>query len=117
MKWLRSSKHCAINQRADTTGKIPVRILRKMGYKADNRGIMDRFIQMNGAWEGHLQNTRAFILKCVTGRSIENLAVYGSGWCLDLPLDELSEIADNIQLYDLASAPVIQHIGDTGTSG
>jgi len=88
---------------------IPVRILRRMGYKAYSQGIIDRYIRMNEAWREHLQNTRAFILRTLTGKKIGNLAVYGSGWCLDLPLEELSEMTDRIQLYDLVHPSQIIH--------
>lgn len=50
--------------------KIPTRILRKMRYKADSQGIIDRYINVNGAWEGHLQHTKNFILKAGNGNLI-----------------------------------------------
>lgn len=89
--------------------KVPARILRKMGYKADSQGIIDRFINVNGTWEGHLRHTRNFILKAVAGKKIENLAIYGSGWLLDLPLDELSAMAGQVWLYDTVHPAQIIH--------
>lgn len=89
--------------------KIPSRVLRKMGYKADSQGIIDRFINVSGSWEDHLQHTRSFIIKAVTGKKIKNLAVYGSGWLLDLPLEELCNAAEHIQLYDLVHSPQVMH--------
>lgn len=80
-----------------------------MGYKSDSQGIIDRYIQVNGNWEGHLQRTRTFILNAVSAKKISNLAVLGSGWCLDLPLEELAGIADHIQLYDLVHPPQVLH--------
>lgn len=88
---------------------IPARILKKMGFKADSQGVIDRFIQVNGSWEDHLQHTRNFILKAVTKKQITNLAVFGSGWCLDLPLDELTGMAGRIQLYDLVHPTQVLH--------
>ena len=87
--------------------EVPGRILRRMGYKSDNNGIINRYIRENGAWDEHLQRTRGFIVKAVTGRSVRNLAVYGSGWCLDLPLDELAAIANQVYLYDLVHPPQV----------
>lgn len=84
-------------------------MLRKMGFKADNQGIIDRFINVNGAWEGHLQHTRRFILKAVAGKKIESLAVYGSGWLLDLPLDELAAQVGRIWLYDVVHPRQVIH--------
>jgi hypothetical protein len=80
--------------------KIAARILRRMRYKADSQGIIDRYISVSGAWDGHLQHTKDFILKSVSGKKIENLAVLGSGWLLDLPLDELSTMTRHVWLYD-----------------
>lgn len=89
--------------------EIPARILKKMGFRADSQGVIDRFIQVNGSWEDHLQNTRNFILKAVANKQITNLAVFGSGWCLDLPLNELAGMAERIQLYDLVHPPQVLH--------
>ncbi len=89
--------------------EVPARILRKMGFKAESQGLIDRYIQVNGSWEDHLQHTRNFILKAVSGKNINNLAVLGSGWCLDLPLDELAGLVGRIQLYDLVHPPQLLH--------
>ncbi len=89
--------------------KVPAYILRKMGIRSDSQGIIDRYIRVSGAWEEHLQNTRRFILKAVAGKRIRNLAVYGSGWLLDLPLDELAGTAEQVQLYDLLHPPQVLH--------
>jgi hypothetical protein len=108
MKWPKYWKEYAIPKPFNPM-EVPVRILRKMGYKSDSQGIIDRFIRVNGAWEGHLQHTRSFILKTITGKKIENLVVYGSGWGLDLPLDELSGIAGHVMLYDLVHPAQVIH--------
>ncbi len=80
-----------------------------MGYKADSQGIIDRYINVNGAWESHLQHTREFILKSLAGNQPNNLVVLGSGWLLDLPLEELSGIAGHIWLYDLVHPSQVLH--------
>lgn len=84
-------------------------ILRKMGYKADSQGIIDRYINVNGAWESHLQQTRKFILRSLAGKQFKNLAVLGSGWLLDLPIEELSGMAGKIWLYDLVHPSQVLH--------
>lgn len=87
------------------------RILRKMGYSADSQGIIDRYINTNGAWDSHLKNSREFIQESVKGRKIENLAVYGSGWLLDFPLDEIAGLIGKITLFDVVHPPqIIQKI-------
>ncbi len=83
------------------------RILRKMGYSADSQGIIDRYINTNGAWDSHLNHSREFILESIKCRKIENLAVYGSGWLLDLPLDEIAGMVGKITLFDIVHPPQI----------
>jgi hypothetical protein len=80
-----------------------------MGYKADNQGIMNRYINVNGAWESHLLRTRQFILKSLAGKQLNNLDVLGSGWLLDLPLEELAGMAGHIRLYDLMHPSQVLH--------
>ncbi len=109
MEWPRNSKYCAAPRWFNPAGRIPRRILRKTGYKADSQGIIDRFIRANGAWDEHVQHSRNFILKVLTGKKIDNLAVYGSGWMLDLPLDELSGMVCSLQLFDLVHPPQVIH--------
>jgi hypothetical protein len=88
---------------------IPRKILRKMGFRADSQGIIDRYINVNGAWEGHLQQTKEFILDAFSGKRIRNLAILGSGWLLDLPIEELTGMCGQILLYDLVHPRQVQH--------
>jgi hypothetical protein len=77
------------------------KMVRKMGFITDQAGIMNRYLREQEHWETHLQNTKQFILDCFDGKSISHLAVLGSGWLLDLPLNELSEKFDKITLADV----------------
>jgi hypothetical protein len=90
--------------------KMSPRVLRKMGYKADSQGIISRYINVNGAWEGHLRHTREYILKVVGSRRVENLAVYGSGWLLDFPLNEITGMVGHIWLYDVIHPTQVIHL-------
>jgi hypothetical protein len=76
------------------------KMVRKMNYIADQEGIMNRYLREQNNWEAHLQNTKQFILNAFAGKEIKNLAVLGSGWLLDLPLEELSAKYKNILLVD-----------------
>lgn len=89
--------------------EVPGSILRKMGYKSDSQGIINRYINVNGAWESHLERTRQFILKSLAGKRLKNLDVLGSGWLLDLPLEELASMASHIRLYDLMHPSQVLH--------
>lgn len=78
-----------------------------MGFSSDSQGIIDRYINVNGAWESHLLNCRQFIVDCVQKRKIEKLAVFGSGWLLDFPLDEIAPLVGHIWLFDIVHPPQI----------
>jgi hypothetical protein len=80
-----------------------------MGFTGECQGIMEGYINVYGAWDEHLKNTRNFILDATAGKKINNLAVLGSGWLLDLPLDELSLQAVRIQLYDIIHPLQVLH--------
>jgi len=81
--------------------QIPRKIIRAMGFTRECQGLIDRYINVEGAWDSHIKQSKDFILEILKGTKIENLAVYGSGWLLDLPLEELTEIAECIRLYDI----------------
>ncbi len=94
---------------------INKQLLRRMGYSSDSQGIIDRYINVNGAWESHLLNCRQFIVDCVQKRKIEKLAVFGSGWLLDFPLDEMASSVGHIWLFDIVHPPqIIQKINRLG---
>jgi hypothetical protein len=84
-------------------------IVRKMGYLTDSQGLIDLFIDTEGAWSSHLNNTRQFIAGRLKGRRIKDLAVYGSGWLLDFPLEEALQAADHITLFDAVHPTQILH--------
>jgi hypothetical protein len=85
------------------------RILKKMGFLADSRGIISRLIHVEGAWDSHLHHTREFILDMLTGEKVRKLFVYGSGWLLDFPLEEASRLVDRIWLFDVRHPPQVIH--------
>ena len=84
-------------------------VLKKMGYPSDSQGIIDRYIQVAGAWDEHLMKSRQFIIRVLSGRNIQNLAVYGSGWLLDFPLEEVSQMVGHVWLYDVVHPSQIVH--------
>lgn len=84
------------------------RMLKKMGYLSDSRGIINRYINTDGAWDRHLDNTRKFITDRIAGKKYKTLAVYGSGWLLDFPVDQVSREVGNIYLYDIVHPPQVK---------
>jgi hypothetical protein len=84
-------------------------VLRKMGFLSDQEGIINRYIREEGAWDPHLNKTRKFILDSVKGKTIQTIAVLGSGWLLDVPLEELTEQYEKVLLIDIFHPPQIVH--------
>jgi hypothetical protein len=85
------------------------KILRITGFESDSRGIMNRYIGVDGAWDVHLNNCRKYISGFLKERKIRDLAVYGSGWLLDFPLEEASSLAEHVWLFDLVHPVQILH--------
>lgn len=80
-----------------------------MGFQAECQGLIDRYIRVEGAWDDHLERTRKFISGVVAGKKINNLAILGSGWLLDVPLKELAEVSGHVWLYDVIHPAQIIH--------
>lgn len=84
------------------------RILRRMGYARDQEGIMHRYLEERANWEEHLQRTREFIAGAFKDPAIRTVAVLGSGWLLDVPLEELRERFNHVFLADVRHPPQIR---------
>jgi hypothetical protein len=89
--------------------RIPDRkILRRMKYLSDQQGIMNRYLAEGEGWEPHLERTRDFIRRCVGDGHFKSIAVLGSGWLLDLPLDFLSQRSEEVLLLDIWHPPQVK---------
>lgn len=76
-------------------------VFKKLGYIQDQRGILRRYRREKSAWHNHLEHTKAYIKKQCFGKHFRSMAVLGSGYLLDLPIDELLNCCDHIYLYDV----------------
>ncbi len=83
--------------------------LRKMGYFSDQQGIINRFLRNPGAWESHLANSRQYILNFVRKKKPGKVAIFGSGWLLDVPVEELTEFSSELILIDIHHPRQIRH--------
>ena len=83
--------------------------LRKMGYFADQQGIMNRFLQDSKAWESHLANSSRYVLNFIMKNKPGKVAILGSGWLLDVPLEELAEFSSELILVDIHHPRQIRH--------
>ncbi|MCA1757015.1 MAG: hypothetical protein LC649_06120 [Bacteroidales bacterium] len=80
---------------------IKRRGVRKLGYIADQQGIINRYLREKGGWDSHLMRTRDFILEGVKAAEPDTVTILGSGWLLDVPLEELTSICGKINLVDI----------------
>lgn len=84
------------------------RIIHKMGYYTYQSGLVFHHMDEEGGWNTHLQNCRNFILKAVEIINPSVISVLGSGWLLDLPLKELYETSNQINLVDIIHPPEVK---------
>jgi hypothetical protein len=83
-------------------------ILGSMGYYDYQLGLIHRHLNQAGGWDSHLENCRNFILKAVKYYNPSKISILGSGWLLDLPLAELSEMTQEIILIDIVHPPEVR---------
>ena len=84
-------------------------ILRKMQYFSDQNGIIRRYIHEKENWDSHIKKSKAFILKSAENKKKGKVVVLGSGWLLDLPIEELSKQFNEVILVDIIHPKQILH--------
>jgi hypothetical protein len=72
-----------------------------MGFVRDQEGIMNRFTRESSNWTTHLEKTRHFISGSFSRSDAETVAVLGSGWLLDVPLEHLVNRFKRVYLVDI----------------
>jgi hypothetical protein len=82
-------------------GNPDKQMFRKMGYFDDQSGIFRRYQREREHWDVHLENTRQFAMEAMQGKNRKSAAVLGSGWLLDVPLEEMSRYFEKLYLYDI----------------
>lgn len=85
------------------------KIKKKLGFYSDNAGILNRYIREQENWQEHLQNTKKAILKSAFNKQKGIVVVLGSGWLLDVPLKELSEMFEQVYLIDIVHSKQVTH--------
>jgi hypothetical protein len=79
-----------------------------MGFHRDQEGIMNRYLREKGNWDSHLNHSKEFIIQCFRDERIQTVAVLGSGWLLDVPLDKMTERFSTIYLVDIRHPPQVR---------
>jgi len=85
------------------------KIQRKFKYNADQKGIAIRYLREKENWQPHLVNSKKFILKSAKNKNKKTAIVLGSGWWLDVPTEELSQIFETVYLVDIIHPKEIIH--------
>jgi len=85
------------------------RILRKFGFKLDQNGIINRYLRESENWDKHLKKSKDFILKTASAKSKNTAVILGSGWLLDVPVEELSDMFQHLILVDIVHPRQIEH--------
>jgi len=92
------------------------RIFRKMGFFDDQSGILRRYKREQENWDTHLQNTKNFAIEVMLSKSNKRAAVLGSGWLLDVPIEEMSRYFEKVCLYDMrhpvAVKKLVKHLNN-----
>lgn len=69
---------------------------------------MNRYLREKENWDPHLQNTKEFIINSFQNPATKTIAILGSGWLLDVPLEKLAERFEKILLVDIHHPPQIR---------
>lgn len=82
---------------------------RRLGFRSGQEGIMRRYIRENTGWVTHLNSTKNFIKTALDDMKPDTVRLLGSGWLLDVPMDELLKKCQHIVLVDVAHPQQIIH--------
>lgn len=84
------------------------KILRRMDYISDQKGILRRFLREKEEWNHHLSSAGEFILDVLNTHSFNQIVLLGSGWLLDFPIERISKLVQKITLVDVYFPSQIQ---------
>jgi hypothetical protein len=84
------------------------RILHRMGYYNYQQGLIFHHLDEEGSWNNHLKNCRNFIIKGIDYFRPSKVTVLGSGWLLDLPLKEMTDMVTEVNLVDIIHPPEVK---------
>ncbi|MDP4222177.1 MAG: hypothetical protein Q8868_02595 [Bacteroidota bacterium] len=83
-------------------------ILSRMGYYDYQRGLIFHHLSEQESWKNHMDNCRRFIIKAMDMYKPAVVTVLGSGWLLDIPLKEIAELAEEVNLIDIIHPPEVR---------
>jgi hypothetical protein len=77
------------------------KILRRMDYISDQKGIMRRYFREQEGWKSHLDRAGNFISVVLQNNETNHIVVLGSGWLLDFPIEKILQSVARITLVDV----------------
>jgi len=85
----------------------PKKILSRMDYISDQKGIIRRYLREQEGWMEHLRNAGDFIIEVLQSNEINHVVVLGSGWLLDFPIERILQTVKKVTLVDIHFPPQI----------
>jgi hypothetical protein len=82
--------------------------LYRFGYYKNHHGIIRRYLSHAKEWAAHLENCQRYIQDWAKRQSARDVIILGSGWLLDVPVDELLEKFEQVFLVDLVHPRQVQ---------
>jgi len=89
--------------------KMEPSTLRRLGYTSDQAAIMRRYIREQQGWKTHLENTRQAIVEGLLQHKAKTLRILGSGYLLDIPVEEILQHCSRLVLTDIIHPPQVVH--------
>ncbi len=80
----------------------------KRAIKKEQIGILNRYVREYDNWTSHLENSKKFIIQQLEDTEYSSIAILGSGWLLDVPIEFLSSKFKIIYLVDIIHPEVIR---------
>lgn len=80
------------------------------GYPKDQQGVIHRYLREIENWRSHLENSQRYIVQfCREIPPVSSIAILGSGWLLDIPLEFLLKNFETIYLIDICHPTQVKH--------
>jgi len=84
-------------------------MLSEMGFISDQEGIVSRYSRELAQWNEHLEQSKQCICEAVQHYNPKSVAILGSGWLFDVPIEFLSKHCEHVYLYDIVHPSQIKH--------
>lgn len=80
-----------------------------MGFDIDQEGIIQRYSREKEAWQSHLKLSQNAIIESIKLYKPSTIAILGSGWLLDVPIEFIVHNCTHCYLIDIKHPNQIKH--------